>query len=258
VATLRWTSIDELQFRMGALPSDPTGLDVALTGVLAGVERTIETAIRSPVALKLIENEWRAPVTDPKLVTRWRPINVEDEDAGTADPIVLWCNTAYDATTGTALTYGTDYVIYDRAGDDPRFGLAPMLELSTGTWWGWGGAGTNGGGWSGRWVRPPTRLANTLTSDRGRLNLTYWAGWPADAIPQNIVEAAYLEATTLWRMRKYGQLLQSESLNGYSYSLGSPGVVGARQGAQGKFSSDAAAKMLQQYVIPAVAGVSPW
>jgi hypothetical protein len=88
--------------------------------------------------------------------------------------------------------------------------------------------------------------------------VTYWAGWPDDAIPEAIREAAYLEAATRWRMRKYGQLLQSESLNGYSYSLGSPGVVGARQATAGNFTSSAAEGMLLQYVIPAIAGVSPW
>ncbi len=253
--TPRWTSVEELQFRMGSVGDSPLTLVVALKGVLAGVEASIEQVVRSPVALKLIQSEWRAPVCDPRLLTRWRPINVADEDAGTADPILLSCTTPFDASTGTALTYGTDFVVYDRSGDDTRFGLAPMLELVGNSPWWFGGWG-NSPGWTGTWVRPPTRLSNGLTSARGRLNLTYWAGWPDDAIPQAIIEAAYLEATTLWQMRKFGRLLSSESLNGYSYQTAAFPVP--QKGASTRFINPTVVGMLQPWTVPAVAGISPW
>lgn len=230
-----------------------TTSDVQLMAVLKGVETTIENTIRSPVRLKLCR-EWRAPVTDPRLLLEWRPVNVADEDGtpATADPIVLSCSTPYLESTGTALTYGTQFVVQDLSSRDSRFSLAPILRAIGGNWWGWGGNQA----WGGTWVRPPTRLANTLTSDPGRLRVTYWAGWPNDAIPESIREAAYIEAAAQWSIRKYGRLLSSESLNGYSYSTAPfpPPATGTVT----KFTSQVAADMLQDYVMPVIAGIGPW
>ncbi len=229
--------------------------DDLLIGVLSSVEVTIQNAIRSPVKLTEM-NEWRAPVSDPRLILRWRPVNVEDATAGTADPVVLCCPTRYDTTGATTLTYGTDYVVSDLSSEDERFGLSGMLEATGGgTWWGFAGWGGNGA-WGGTWSRPPTRLASTLTSDKGRLRVTYWAGWPNDAIPPVLADAAYLEAATIWSVRKMGRLLSSESLNGYSYQTAA--IQNPLPGTSTKFASPIAASMLQQYIVPAIAGIGPW
>jgi hypothetical protein len=81
--------------------------------------------------------------------------------------------------------------------------------------------------WPSHWQRQPNRLASSLVGNRGAVKVVYKAGWAADDIPQALKEAAYLEATTLFGMGVSrggmpvnGLLKQSESLNGYSYSLG--------------------------------------
>lgn len=246
---MAWADLELFKARIGVTTCDNNRM---LQGILSGVEKTIQNAIASPVELTLIENEWRAPTDDPRLVLRWRPVNVENEDNGTDNPVVLVCDTSYNAATGKELIYGTDYVVWGLGDDDPSFSLTPMLETSNGAWSGWGGIF----GWGGQWVRPPERLAATRTSDRGRVNVTYWAGWPPDLIPETIVEAAYLEAASLYAMRRMGRFLSSESLNGYSYSTAP--IPQPFPGMSAKFTSPAAAAMLSQYIMPAVAGVEPW
>jgi hypothetical protein len=239
---LNWTNLTFLKGRLGISTCTD---DATLVQILAGVETTIQNAIRSPVKLKLIADEWRAPVDDYRLLLKWRPVNVLNVPAGTADPVVLSCEQPYATSAGTPLTYGTDFLVYD-LDQDGRFGLAPMLEAINGPW----------SVWCGRWSRPPTRLANTRQADRGRLKVTYWAGWPADAIPPVLADAAYLEAAAQWQIRKYGRILSSESLNGYSYQTAA--IMAPPTWASARFVSPFVAGMLSEYIMPAVAGAGPW
>lgn len=253
MAAPRWTDLSVLKARLGITVLT---YDVALTQVLAGVESTITQAVRSPVRLKF-EQEWRAPVDDFRLILRWRPVNVLSVSDGTTNPTVTVTNwPAYDASNGTALTFGIDFTVYNLDSGDPRFAVAGMLEAinggngGVGSWW------CGGGTFSGQWSYPPTRLAPTRGEARGRLWVTYWAGWPADAIPAALAEAAYLEAAARWSIRKIGRLLSSEHLDEYGYNTVplAPPVPGVST----KFVSQAAAEMLQEWIAPAIAGPGIW
>jgi hypothetical protein len=141
----------------------------------------------------------------------------------------------------TTLVYGTDFVIRDQDGD---YSLGSQLEALAGTW-------------MGLWIRPPTRLASTRGPDSGRYRVTYTAGWNADEVPFELMEAGMMEAAARWARRKKGEFYQSESLNGYSYSM-AQGNKGNPEAAKSPFVSDAAYQMLEPYILPQIAIGGNW
>lgn len=74
--------------------------------------------------------------------------------------------------------------------------------------------------WGIGYHSPVERLGFEVEANRGSLKVTYLAG-PA-AVPKDIEYAAALAVQILYDRRARGMALQSESENGYSYSLAQP------------------------------------
>ena len=191
-----------------------TTWDGAIAGLLDGVESIIENMIGSPVLQDVTaRTEYYDGVVGRVLKLRSRPViktgllvYVDDfgayGDGGT---------TPFAAST--AWTLGTDFDLLDVYNGYSQSGNLVCLS----------------GIWPVTWQRDANRLASELIGERGAVKVVYKAGWAGQDIPNALIQAAYFEATTLFNMAvsrnggvPTGMLMTSESLNGYSYSLGSP------------------------------------
>lgn len=204
-----WTSEQTLKTRLGLTDST---YDAILDALLLGIESVIQNIISSPVIQdETVRTEYYDGVVGRELKLRWRPaiktglrVFVDEGGAygdGTPTPF----------GADTELVLGTDFDLLDVRGGYSQSAL--LINLN--------------GIWPVAWHRPPNRLASELTGDRGAVKVIYKAGWLIDDIPKGLKEAAYMEATTQFAMFisrdgsiANGMLKQSESLNGYSYSLG--------------------------------------
>lgn len=204
-----WTSVAVLKGRLGITV---TTWDTYLSAILAGVQSTISNIIGSPV---LQDNPARTEYYDgclgQNLKLRFRPV--------VTDSLQVWVDNdgGYAQGTGspfgddTELTIGEDFALADvRNGYSLSGNLTKII-----------------GGWPVWWFREWDRLASSLKGSLGSVKVTYKAGWALADIPPGIIQAAYLEAQTLFVqgvMRSGvitpGGVLTSESLNGYSYSVG--------------------------------------
>lgn len=208
----RWTSTYALKCRLGITA---TTWDGVISSILDGVESIIGNMIASPVLQDVTaRTEYYDGVVGRELKLRWRPI--------IKTGLRVWIDEGgfYGDGSGTPFDTGTEWTL----GQDFD---APEV------WNGYSVSGrlvSLGGIWPARWLRPPARLASELVGERGAVKVTYKAGWASQDIPSALIQAAYLEATTLFNLGvsrngdvMTGMIKTSESLNGYSYSLGQLG-----------------------------------
>jgi hypothetical protein len=204
-----WTSASTLKTRLGITVST---WDTPIGAILDGVESTIQNIISSPVLQdSTARTEYYDGVTGTQLKLRFRPV--------VTSSLQVWCDdsggygqgSGTPFATGTELTIGTDFALMDVRNSYSLSGILVRLNNV----------------WPVGWRRPLDRLASVLEGERGAVKVTYKAGWALADIPQGIVQAAYLEAQTLFVqgvMRSgvitAGGVFTSESLNGYSYSMG--------------------------------------
>lgn len=220
----QWLDLTSFKTRLGVTGS---GSDALYTAVLEAVESGIERFVGGPIlnasATEVYLGNWQRV-----LVLRRRPVvSVASVHESFATP------PAFDATT--LLTAGTHYRLRTDVGTTSRAGLLDRLN----------------GVWGGAWERYPTRLSSHLAPARqGSVQVVYVAGWgaTADDLPAEFLEAGYLEGMAVLAAvtSKKGQAFQSESLNGYSYSLGQiqTGTFGSRVPT---LASPLAAQMLWAY-----------
>lgn len=113
------------------------------------------------------------------------------------------------------LILGTDYSIpYDgQLGDDcdDSQDTTPVCKASM--------IQRIGAVWPGRWVRT-MGLTGALIPGAGNIKITYTAGWTQDTLPMTVRLAICQIANVILRSAPFGGFLQSESWQGYSYSLG--------------------------------------
>lgn len=205
-----WTDVYDLKNRLGL--STVETYDPMLTAILQGVESVINNMISSPVIQDTtVRTEYYDGVVGQVLKLRFRPVILTGLRVyvDTSGSYGNGASTPFAADT--EWTLGTDFDLLDVYGGYSK--SATLICLN--------------GIWPTTWYRPPTRLASTLAGERGAIKVVYKAGWASDDIPQALKEAAYAEATTLFGMFisrdgsvVNGLLKQTESLNGYSYSLG--------------------------------------
>lgn len=204
-----WTSLYNLKCRLGFTA---TTWDGPLGAILDGVESVIQNMISSPVLQDTTaRTEYYDGVVGRVLKLRFRPAVKEDmqvfvDGAGAYGD---GPGTPFGATT--EWTLGTDFDLLDVYNGYSQSGNLVCLN----------------GIWPSIWQRQPNRLASSLVGERGAIKVVYKAGWAADDIPSALIQAAYLEATTLFNLGVgrngdivNGMIKTSESLNGYSYSLG--------------------------------------
>lgn len=118
----------------------------------------------------------------------------------------------------TLLTAGENYVLQpDYGGTLSRTGVVLRLGGGSGTWPGFFPSDSRGklagkklAGWPRGW---------------GNIKVEYIAGYAQDDIPDDIRTAGVMIAAVLNRSLPLGGYLQSESLGGYSYSIGT-GMLG--------------------------------
>lgn len=228
-----WTSTYNLKCRMGITTTSNDGV---IAAILDGVESVIENVIGSPVLQDATaRTEYYDGVVGQRLKLRFRPVVkaslevfVDDDGAYGDGP-----GTPFD--TDTEWTLGTDFDLMDVRNGYSQSGVLVCLN----------------GLWPVTWNRKPTRLASTLVGEYGPIKVNYKAGWAADDIPSALIQAAYLEAITIFTMSvgrngnvPTGLLMQSESLNGYSYSLGSPGGMDVSGYGASRFVNPAAMTMI--------------
>ncbi len=201
-----WLYTETFKDRLGILGN---ASDVAINGILAGVQSAIENIISSPVVQDTTaRTEYYDGVVGRELKLRFRPVVKDDLQVWVDDGGNYGDGPYTPFAAATELVLGTDFDLLDVYNGYSQSGNLIMLN----------------GIWPSTWQRPPNRLASELVGERGSVKVTYKAGWERDDIPQNIVQAGYAEATMLYRMMygkgARGTLLMSESWNGYSYSNG--------------------------------------
>lgn len=204
-----WTSTYALKCRLGITA---TTWDGAISAILGGVESIIQNMISSPVIQDLeARTEYYDGVVGRELKLRYRPVVKDDLEVYVDDLGAYGDGPGTPFAAATEWVLGTNFDLLDVRDGYSQSGVLVSL----------------GGMWPYRWERQPNRLASSLAGQRGAVKVVYKAGWAAEDIPQALEEAAYLEATTLFAMGvsrggtpTNGLLKQSESLNGYSYSLG--------------------------------------
>lgn len=207
-----WTSANTLKSRLGLLSEAATVYEESVTAILQGVESVIENMISSPVTQDTTaRTEYYDGVVGQVLKLRFRPVVKADLKVYVDELGAYGDGAGTPFAAATEWVLGTDFDLLDVRGGYSK--SANLICLN--------------GIWPTTWYRPPTRLASTLAGQRGAIKVIYKAGWAANDIPPALKEAAYLEATTLFSMSVSrggspvnGLLKQSESLNGYSYSLG--------------------------------------
>lgn len=203
--TPAWTSRTDFKTRLGITVST---WDTTIDAILCGVESVIQNILSSPVIQDTsARTEYYDGVVGRILKLRFRPtiktsMQVWVDDGGN------YGDASGAFGTDTELTLGEDFDLQDVYGG---YSLSANLVMLNGIW-------------PVRWLRPPTRLASELNGEFGAVKVTYKAGWASADIPQGIIQAAYAEATMLYRMmvgtEAKGTLLTNESWNGYSYSNG--------------------------------------
>jgi len=227
-----WLDPDELESRMGTSLSGAAL--VTLKAIMAGVEASIQAAINSPVLAADPATLWLASSGHDLIVLPLRPVNLNYTFT------VSVANKPYDTANALLLTEETDW---DVAGD-----ASPM----------WGGTNYRGSAmlrrlgsvWPPTFTRIPTRLAPRPSAQPRIVYIDGIVfGWNIGDIPQSIFEAGYAESAVRYNLRSRGQLLQSESLNGYSYSLAATGQAAqAAIATLPGFQSDTARAFLTPYM----------
>lgn len=118
--------------------------------------------------------------------------------------------------TDTLLTAGTDYYfsVDDTDGKGHR-GAITCLRNNGWGYWGWGGF-WGGGGWGGSYT--PGLIAGQPQPTPGAIKIVYTGGYAL--IPDDLRSAIWQMAAWLRMTAALGVPFQSESSEGYSYSLG--------------------------------------
>ena len=134
-------------------------------------------------------------------------------------------------TSDYLLTAYTDYVLHlDRP--DLGYSKSGIVRRRGSSSWGY------------EMRRPVGRLAAATDPNRGAVCVTYAAG--AASVPDDIFAAAALCVGLLFERRKTGMPLNSESLNGYSYSASGPFT------AEAAISSPDVMRILAPYMSPRI------
>lgn len=138
------------------------------------------------------------------------------------DPTGRWgTNPDGSFQTATLLVYGTDYAprIDGTLGDenDDSQDATPVSKC--------GILYRIGRMWPGRYQYGPG-LVGQLAPGAGNIQVTYTAGWTQATLPMSIRIAICQIAGVILRSAPFGGFLQSESWQGYSYSLGIQAING--------------------------------
>jgi len=120
---------------------------------------------------------------------------------------------SFDSTT-TLLVYGTDYVLRTDGclpGTSTKCSYCGILER----------VGTV---WSAKTAYTPGQLIGDMISGQGNIKVVYTAGFPT--VPYDVRMAVCQIAAFIRRQADKGVSVNSESLGGYSYSVGQQAVNG--------------------------------
>lgn len=126
-----------------------------------------------------------------------------------ASGLQIWVNWSANGdpslfTSDDLLTNYTDYML-DTAPDDASVSHTGIVRLTGGAWWGVRGQ------------RNGYVLASKIVPVRKAVKVVYTAGYTV--VPASITMVVNLITAKLFTMRKLGQPLNSENLNGYGYSV---------------------------------------
>ncbi len=80
--------------------------------------------------------------------------------------------------------------------------------------------------WPGQFKQDGGLIGQMVPGANGPIKIVYTAGWTLGTMPRTIVGAVCDIAMAIKRGAKFGGMLNSESWQGYSYSLANPGAAG--------------------------------
>lgn len=196
-----------------------TADDLRLQGILDEASETVAAYCRRRF-LQQTYTEYLGGTNAPNLLLKQAPIaygsvSVWLDPTGRFDD-----NPAGAFASSTLLTLGTDYsMVWDgtlgdesEAADSTKVCKSGLIRRISSVW---PGA-----------VRLDSGLTGQMVPGSGNIKVTYTAGWTMATIPRAVAGAVCDVATTIERASPYGGLLNSESWQGYSYSLANSATGG--------------------------------
>lgn len=181
------------------IPADDTSRDAVLQLLLDEVSGLVEEFCGRAFGTAEY-TEFYSGDNTPVLVLRERPVTAiislwEDEDG-------YWGQGPDPFDAGTLLVAGENYALErDQADGSSRSGIVYRIN--------------------GVWSRPFRVAAGNLSASAphgtGNIKVRYTAGY--GAVPGTVQLATQMAVARIWRMGKFGGLVQSETTPGYSYTL---------------------------------------
>jgi hypothetical protein len=181
------------------IPDDDTSRDGVLRQLIRSVSSLVEEYCGRTFGANTYEEYYSGDNT-PILVLNQRPvsaiINIWEDTGG------YWGQSPDAFNSASLLVSGTNYALeIDQADGSSRCGLVYRIN----------------GTWPCPFRVSPGNLSSSAPYGVGNLKVIYEAGY--SAVPETVKIATELSISRIWRMGKYGGLVQSEQTPGYSWAL---------------------------------------